>query len=171
MPPTLRAGATDTEASTTLGNADVTRRPSGARDRQQLNKLWLATVPTRLGGGNLPGVPRTLIVDDSEQFLASAERLLGVGGVAIVGTARSRTEAVRLAKELRPEVALVDIDLDGESGLDVARDLARLVPAPIIVLISTHTEAEVSEMVSASPAAGFIPKSRLDAAAVRSLLP
>jgi two-component system, NarL family, nitrate/nitrite response regulator NarL len=115
-------------------------------------------------------VPRTLIVDDSEQFLASAERLLSVGGVSVVGTARSGSEAVRLAEELRPDVALVDIDLGGESGLDVARDLAALVPAPVVVLISTHTETDVSEMVATSPAAGFIPKSRLDAAAVRALL-
>jgi DNA-binding NarL/FixJ family response regulator len=116
-------------------------------------------------------VPRTLIVDDSEQFLASAERLLDVGGVRIVGTARSRMEAVRLAEELRPDLVLVDIDLGGESGLELARDLAALAPAPIVVLISTHTEAEVGEMVAASPAAGFIPKSRLDAAAVRAFLP
>jgi DNA-binding NarL/FixJ family response regulator len=116
-------------------------------------------------------VPRTLIVDDSEQFLASAERLLGVGGVTIVGTARSSSEAVRLAKELQPELVLLDIDLGSESGLDVAHDLAALVPAPMIVLISTHTEAEVGEMVATSPAVGFIPKSRLDAAAVRALLP
>jgi DNA-binding NarL/FixJ family response regulator len=115
-------------------------------------------------------VSRTLIVDDSEQFLASAERLLGLGGLTIVGTARSGSEAVRLAKEGRPDVALVDIDLGGENGLDVARDLAALSPAPVVVLISTHTEAEVGEMVAASRAVGFIPKSRLDAAAVRAFL-
>jgi DNA-binding NarL/FixJ family response regulator len=116
-------------------------------------------------------VPRTLIVDDSEQFLASAERLLGVGGVDIVGTARSRSEAMRLASELHPDVVLVDIDLGGESGLDVAHDLAALVPSPVVVLISTHTQADVEEVVAVSPAVGFIPKSRLDAAAVLALLP
>jgi DNA-binding NarL/FixJ family response regulator len=116
-------------------------------------------------------VPTTLIVDDNEQFLASAVRLLGAGGVTIVGTARSGSEAVQLARELQPEVVLLDIDLGHESGLDVAQDLAALVPAPTIVLISTHTEAEVGEMVATSPAAGFVPKSQLDAAAVRSFLP
>jgi two-component system, NarL family, nitrate/nitrite response regulator NarL len=115
-------------------------------------------------------VPRTLIVDDSEQFLASAERLLGVGGLTIVGTARSGSEAIRVAIEGRPDVALVDIDLGGESGLDVARDLAALAPTLVVILISTHIEAEVSEMVAASPAVGFIPKSRLDAPAVRAFL-
>jgi DNA-binding NarL/FixJ family response regulator len=116
-------------------------------------------------------VPRTLIVDDSELFLASAERLLNVGGLEVVGTARSGLDAVRLAEELRPELVLVDIDLGRESGFDVARELATLVPAPTVVLISTHTEAEVAEMVAASPAAGFIPKSRLDAAALKAFLP
>jgi two-component system, NarL family, nitrate/nitrite response regulator NarL len=116
-------------------------------------------------------VPRTLIVDDSELFLASAERLLSVGGLEIVGTARSGLEAVRLAAELRAQLVLVDIDLGGESGFDVAKELAELVPVPTVILISTHTEAEVGEMVAASPAAGFIPKSQLDAEAVRAFLP
>ena len=116
-------------------------------------------------------VPRALIVDDSEQFLASAERLLDLGGVRIVGTVRSRSEAILLAEELRPDVALVDIDLGGESGLEVARDLAALAAAPLVILISTHTEAEVGELVATAPAAGFIPKSRLDADAVRAFLP
>lgn len=116
-------------------------------------------------------MPRILIVDDNERFLASASRLLGVGGVTIVGTTTSGREAVRLAEKLRPDVALVDVDLGGESGLVVARELAALVPAPIVVLISTHTEAEVEEMVAASPAAGFVPKSQLDATAVRAFLP
>ena len=116
-------------------------------------------------------VPRTLIVDDSERFLASAKRLLTLGGIRIVGTAKTRSEAVRLAKALRPDVVLVDIDLGGESGLEVARDLAALEPDPLVVLISTHTEAEVGELVATAPAAGFIPKSRLDADAVRAFLP
>ncbi len=148
----------------------ATAEPVGSGGR------WLETVATHSAAAarrqrGYADVPRTLIVDDNEQFLASAERLLGVGGVRIVGTARSRIEAVRLAEELRPDLVLVDIDLGAESGLDLARDLAALVPAPIVVLISTHTEAEVGEMVAASPAAGFIPKSRLDAAAVRAFLP
>ena len=116
-------------------------------------------------------MPRTLIVDDNEQFLASAERLLAVGGVNIVGTGRTGEDGLRLAKALRPDLVLVDIDLGGESGLDLARDLAALQPPPTVVLISTHTEAEVGEMVATSPAAGFIAKSRLDAAAVRAFLP
>ena len=115
-------------------------------------------------------MPRTLIVDDSEQFLASAERLLEAGGVRIVGTARSGSETIRLAEELAPDLVLVDVDLGAESGLDVARELAELDPAPVVVLISTHSEAEVGELVAAAPAAGFIPKSRLDGAAVRAFL-
>ena len=42
--------------------------------------------------------------------------MLGVGGVAIVGATRSGSEAIRLAKELQPDVVLADIDL-GRPGL------------------------------------------------------
>ena len=116
-------------------------------------------------------MPRTLIVDDSAQFLASAARLLEHGGIAVVGTAGSRREAARLTRELQPDLVLVDVDLQGESGFDVAVDLMELAPPPVVVLISTHTKAEIGEMVSRSPAAGFIPKSQLSAAAVRAFLP
>ena len=122
------------------------------------------------GGQGYGDVPRTLIVDDSAPFLASAERLLGLGGLTVVGTTQSGSEAVRLTKELLPDVVLVDVDLGGESGLDVARELAALATPPVVLLISTHTELEVGELVQASPAAGFIAKSRLDAAAVTAFL-
>jgi DNA-binding NarL/FixJ family response regulator len=41
--------------------------------------------------------------------------------VAVVGVAATSAEALRLEQELRPDVALVDIRLGGESGFDLAR--------------------------------------------------
>jgi two-component system nitrate/nitrite response regulator NarL len=116
-------------------------------------------------------VPRALIVDDNEQFLASARKVLAIGGIEVAGTATSGKEAVRLASELRPDVALVDIDLGGENGFDVAVSLAALDVAPVVVLISTHAAEEVEELVASSVAAGFVPKARLDADAIRGFLP
>jgi two-component system nitrate/nitrite response regulator NarL len=115
-------------------------------------------------------VPRALIVDDNEQFLASARRLLDAGGVTVVAVTTGGKEAVRLSRELQPEIALVDVELGGASGFDVAASLAALEPGPVVVLISTHDQDELSEALASSPAAGFIPKSRLDAAAVTAFL-
>jgi DNA-binding NarL/FixJ family response regulator len=115
---------------------------------------------------------RCLIVDDSPRFLDAARGLLEGQGVTVVGQASSSAEALRRAAELRPDVTLLDIDLGGESGLELARrlqDQAGPAPAPVI-LISTHAEQDYAELIAASPAIGFLPKTALSADAIRDLL-
>ncbi|TMR08304.1 response regulator [Nonomuraea turkmeniaca] len=109
---------------------------------------------------------RCLIVDDSPRFAESACRLLESQGVRVVGVAATGAEAVARASVLRPDVALVDVGLDQESGFDVA---ARLGPTPVI-MISARSEDDLGRPVSASPAIGFLPKPGLSGAAIRWLL-
>ena len=100
---------------------------------------------------------RCLIVDDNAAFLSAARELLTRQGMRVVGLASTGSEAVRQADELRPDVALVDIDLGGESGFDVARQLHRNVrDAPRIILISTHAGQDYVDLIAASPAIGFV---------------
>ena len=113
---------------------------------------------------------RCLIVDDSDEFLASAERLLAVQGLDVVGVAASGADALRLAVQLRPEVALVDVHLGDEDGLEVAQRLATEAPATRVVLISTHPEADLAELVAGTPAAGFLAKTALSASAIVELV-
>jgi DNA-binding NarL/FixJ family response regulator len=113
---------------------------------------------------------RCLLVDDSEEFLASASRLLGTQGVTVAGQARTGAEAVRLAVESRPDVALVDVDLGEERGLDVAVALAEAAPATPVILISTYPEEDVADLVASSPAVGFLSKSALGADAIAELI-
>ena len=112
---------------------------------------------------------RCLIVDDSSWFLTAARRLLERQGMAVVGVASTGAQAVRLVARLRPDVTLVDIDLGGESGLDVARDVFMVASTPVI-LISTHAEEDFASLIAASPAIGFLPKAALSANAIRDLL-
>jgi len=115
---------------------------------------------------------RVLIVDDNPGFLAAAGRLLRQEGLVVAGVASSGEEALRLAGELRPDATLLDIDLGPEDGITVAGRLARTAgrPAGSIIFISTHDEDEFAELVEASPAVGFIPKSGLNAAAILRLI-
>jgi CheY-like chemotaxis protein len=115
---------------------------------------------------------RSLIVDDNARFLSAARTLLEREGVAVVGVASSCAEAVELAGELQPDVALVDIDLGDESGFDVARRLAALngpERAPV-VLISAYPETDFAELIAASPAVGFLAKSDVSARRIREVL-
>ena len=116
---------------------------------------------------------RCLIVDDNRRFAQTARELLQEDGIDVLAVAGGGEEAVRLARELRPDLALVDIDLDGESGLDVARRLRADEPgalADAVILISTHAQEEFDELIAASPAVGFIAKAELGADAIDALL-
>jgi CheY-like chemotaxis protein len=130
--------------------------------------------------GMRPGTPtcdpepmlRCLLIDDSPRFLEAARGLLERQGVTVVGVASTSAEALRRASELRPDVTLVDIDLGGESGLELARRLhGQPGPAPApVILISTHAEQDYAELIAASPAIGFLSKTALSADAIRGLL-
>ena len=115
---------------------------------------------------------RCLIVDDSPRFLDAARGLLERQGITIVGVASTSAEALQQVEELRPDVTLVDIDLGGESGFELARRLQRdagVASSPLI-LISTHAEQDYADLIAASPAVGFLSKSALSASAIRALL-
>jgi two-component system nitrate/nitrite response regulator NarL len=109
-----------------------------------------------------------LIVDDNQDFLAAARTLLEREGLTIAGVASTGADALRKVGMLRPDVVLVDISLGDESGIDLAR---RLVATPAtVILISTRSEAELADLIATSPAAGFLSKPELSAAAIRSFL-
>jgi DNA-binding NarL/FixJ family response regulator len=115
---------------------------------------------------------RCLIVDDSPRFLEAARALLEQEGIAVVGVALTSAEALRRAVELKPDVTLLDIDLGEESGFDLAQRLESeisLMPSSVI-LISTHAEEDFADLITASPAAGFLSKSNLSARVIREIL-
>jgi len=113
-----------------------------------------------------------LIVDDSAPFREVARRLLERQGLEVVGTAATSAEAVAQVETLHPHVALVDINLAGESGFEVARQLVRsdLAAGTAVVLTSTHAESEYADLLAVSPAVGFVAKERLSAEAIRTAL-
>jgi len=113
-----------------------------------------------------------LVVDDNLPFLEAASFLLEREGLRVVGVASTAAEALRRAEELRPDVVLVDITLGRESGFELARRLVEDDPGgeSAVVLISTHEEADFADLIAASPATGFLPKSELSASAIRGIL-
>lgn len=114
---------------------------------------------------------RCLIVDDSHEFLDAARRLLRQQGVEVAGVASTGDEVVRLARELRPDVTLIDIDLSGEDGFAVARRLADVEGhGGKLIFISTHAGDEFAELVESSPGIGFVSKSSLSAAAIDQVI-
>ncbi|WP_067679613.1 response regulator [Nocardia miyunensis] len=115
---------------------------------------------------------RCFIVDDSVEFLDAGRELLERGGITVVGVASTSTAALRGVAALGPDVTLVDIELGEENGIELAERLHRhggTVPPPVI-LTSARAEQDVAEMIAASHAVGFLPKSALSSGAIRELL-
>ena len=113
---------------------------------------------------------RCLIVDDSPLYLTEARDLLQREGMSVIGVASSSGEAIAIARADHPDVALVDVDLGAESGLDLARALAKSDEPVPVILISAYAEEDLRELLNGSPALGFVTKSVLSRAAIDDLL-
>ena len=103
---------------------------------------------------------RCVIVDDNSFFLDGAADLLRREGMDVVGIASNGVDAIRLVEQVLPDVTLVDIDLGDEDGFELARKLS---DTSRVILVSTHSEEDLADLIAASPALGFVPKTRLSA--------
>jgi DNA-binding NarL/FixJ family response regulator len=113
-----------------------------------------------------------LVADDNRSFAETARLTLERQGIRVVGVAFTSCQTVQRVAELRPDVVLVDITLGDECGLALTRLLAGdgSDDAPMVILISAYSRADVAELIAASPAAGFLPKSELSADAIRQIV-
>jgi CheY-like chemotaxis protein len=115
---------------------------------------------------------RCLLVDDSTQVLQAATKLLESEGLAVVGVASTSAEALARVPELQPDVTIIDVGLKGESGFDLAWQLAATSEGapPSTILTSTRSESDLAELVAVTPVLGFISKDELSAGAIRDFL-
>ena len=133
----------------------------------------------RAGGWDTEAVQlRCVIVDDDASFLRAAATFLEADGVTVAGVATSCAEAVARVAAVRPDVVLIDIRLGRESGFDAAAQLAGAqlagaaagAGAPAVIMISTRAAADYADLITDSPATGFLPKAELSAAAIHRIL-
>ena len=108
-----------------------------------------------------------LIVDDHEPFRAAARRMLETEGFRVVGEAGDGASGIALARDLRPDVVLLDVLLPDASGFDVA-DRLEDVPSTV-VLVSSRGRADFGRRLRESRAAGFVTKDRLSGSRLREL--
>ena len=114
--------------------------------------------------------PHILIVDDHPSFRGMARALLESEGFDVVGEAADGAAAIEAARELHPDVVLLDVQLPDIDGFEVAAALTRNGSSPAIVMTSSRDACDFGSLVEKSGARGFIPKAELSAEAVAALL-
>ena len=107
---------------------------------------------------------RILIADDNDMVRGGVTDILSsVKGWEVCGEARDGSEALRKARELLPDLILLDISMPGMSGLEAARLLRQAVPSAKIVAMSQHDPIRLLPSVVEAGAHACVDKSRLDA--------
>lgn len=116
------------------------------------------------------GSIRLMVVDDHEVVRAGLCALFeGVERVDLVAEAATGAEAVALAAEQRPDVTLLDLRLNGESGLDVCRTLLAAHPSMRVILLTAYADSLAAAEAIQAGAAGFLLKRASGQSLVRAV--
>jgi DNA-binding NarL/FixJ family response regulator len=111
---------------------------------------------------------RVLVVEDFAAFRQfTCEALASIRDVEIVGEVSDGLEAIQKAVELRPDLILLDIGLPTLNGIEVARQVRKLVPESKIIFLSQESSADIVQEALNLGAVGYIVKARTN----RELLP
>lgn len=113
--------------------------------------------------------PRILLADDHALIREGIKTTLEANGLSVVGEASEGREALRLVRELKPDVAVFDIGMPGLNGVDAARIALRDSPDLRVILLTVHTEnAYVDEALRAG-VSGYVLKKQATADLIRAI--
>src|SRR4051812_25582512 len=103
---------------------------------------------------------RVLIVDDQQPFRMAARMVVeATEGFDVVGEAETGESSVEMARELDPDLVLMDVNLPGINGLDATRQiLSERQHSVVVLLLSTYEEEEYAPRAAECGASAYIPK-------------
>jgi DNA-binding NarL/FixJ family response regulator len=111
-----------------------------------------------------------LIVDDHASFRRAVRLVLEYEGYDVVGEAADGEEAIAQAKELSPDLVLLDVHMPGIDGFEVADRLSAEERGPDVVLTSSRDGSDFDQRVKKSGARGFVPKAEISGQRLAELL-
>lgn len=101
---------------------------------------------------------RLLLADDEELLRSALVSLLGLEkDLTVVAEAATSTDAVRLAREHRPDIAVLDLEMPPADGLRAAEEIRADLPTQI-VLVTRHARPGILRRALATGVRGFVPK-------------
>jgi two-component system, NarL family, nitrate/nitrite response regulator NarL len=102
---------------------------------------------------------RTIVVDDSPPALrAMCSVVARQSNLNFVGAATNGCEAVALARSLRPDLMLLDLEMPVMDGIEALSRLGRECPEVRVVIVTVHDTPELHKLCYERGACGFIPK-------------
>ena len=114
-----------------------------------------------------------LVADDHGLVRSGARTLLErQPGWKVIGEAADGREAVLKAKELQPDIVVLDIGMPGLNGLDATRRILRILPRTKILILTMHDDQELMQRTVLAGALGYVLKSDAEedlVSAVRAL--
>ena len=106
---------------------------------------------------------RVLIVDDQAPFRLAARAVVELtDGFEVAGEAETGEASVDAARELQPDLILMDVNLPGIDGLEATRRILAERVETVVIVVSTYEAAEYEPRASEAGAAAYIPKSELE---------
>jgi DNA-binding NarL/FixJ family response regulator len=100
---------------------------------------------------------RVLVVDDQEPYRRAMQAVVdATSGFAVVGTAASGEDSIEAARELRPDLVLMDLNLPGIDGVEATRRILAGGNGTVVVLLSTYDRDDVD--LAGSGASEYVPK-------------
>lgn len=102
---------------------------------------------------------RVLLVDDHKLIRVGLRKILEAqAGMEIIGEAGDGNAALEQARDLKPDVVVLDINMPNMNGVEATRKLARLSPAPRILIVSVHHQDPVPTRLLEAGASGYLTK-------------
>jgi DNA-binding NarL/FixJ family response regulator len=111
----------------------------------------------------MPSKISVLLVDDHSLVRQGFRRILeDEADITVVGEAGDGTAAIRLAKELGPDVIVMDCAMPGTSGLIATRRILETSPKQAILMLSMHSEDTLVRQALDAGARGYVLKNAVD---------
>jgi len=146
-----------------LDRPDDTKHTSGPEGRDEAGRLAGNAIPAPATSAGRPAdvsrpASRVLVVDDTSSIRTELRALLEDAGLTVVGEASHGAEGVTLARELRPDVVVMDVRMPILDGIAATGYITRDLPETRVVVFSVYDDQDLEEAAWAAGASSFLTK-------------